>query len=125
MTTPRCPYCGQWFKPKPGTGPRQVTCLAPECRVAHKKRLDRGWHKSNPERTLGRQGKIRAWSAKRGGYWHAWRKRHMSYVERNRSAGRERMRKRRQEQARARVILADPAGYLRGLRSGVCKTRRG
>lgn len=123
MTKPRCQYCGRWFKPKPGIGSRQVTCLSPECTAAHKKYLDRQWHEANPERTLGRQGKIQEWSAHRGGYHRSWRAKHAAYVERNREATRERMRRLRQEQKQVRVIRADPVGYLRGLRTYVCKTR--
>lgn len=124
MTQPRCPYCGRWFEADPERGKRQVTCLKPGCQAAHKKVLDRRWHSANPERTLGRQGKVRAW-AKEQGYWKAYRAEHPEAAQRNREQTRERMRKRRQEARQARWILANPVGYLRGLRADVCKTRTG
>lgn len=124
MTQPRCPYCGRWFEAGPEMGPRRVTCLDSACRSAHKKVLDRRWHTANPERTLGRQEKVRDWSAARG-YWREWRHAHAAYVERNREQTRERMRKRREERRQARTILGNPVGYLRGLRADVCKTRTG
>lgn len=124
MTQARCPHCGRWFKAEPGMGERQVTCLRSECQAAHKKVLDRRWHTANPERTLGRQGKVRAWADGRG-YWKAYREEHPGTTQRNREQTRERMCRRRQESRQAHTILADPAGYLRGLRADVCKTRTG
>ena len=128
MAQQRCPYCGRWFKPKLRKGPRQVTCGAEACRAAHKRVLGQKWRAENPERPLGRQRKVRAWADARG-YWRGWRKDTPGYVERNRVQTRERMRRLRAERRRARALLADPAGYLRGLkarcREGVCKTRTG
>lgn len=124
MTQPRCPCCGRWFEAEPAKGDRQVTCLSPECRSAHKKALDRRWHVANPERTLARQEKIRDWAEQRD-YWREWRRTHADYVKRNREQTRERMQKRRQERRQARGILANPVGYLRDLRADVCKTRTG
>lgn len=123
MSKSRCPHCGRWFKQAPARGERQVTCLDPKCQSAHKKMLDRSWHSDNPERTLGRQEKIRDWSLKRGGYWAKWRDSNEDYVKRNREQTRERMRRRREAQQQARAILSNPVGYLRGLRADVCKTR--
>ena len=124
MDQPRCPYCGKWFKTEAGKGKRQVTCLKPGCQSANKKILDQRWHRANPEPTLERQGKVRAWAAGRD-YWCGWRDGSLAYVERNRAQTRERMRKRRAERRQARMILSDPASYLRGLRADVCKTRTG
>ena len=124
MSQRRCPYCGKWFEAEPENGERQVTCLDSACRSAHKKVLDRRWHAANPERTLGRQGKIRDWASGQD-YWRQWRDAHPAYEKRNREQTRERMRKRRQEQRQARRILVQPLGYLRGLRVDVCKTRTG
>ena len=121
MVQARCPYCGRWFKAVPGKGPRQVTCGAEACRAAHKRALGRRWRAENPERTLGRQGKVRAWAQERG-YWRGWRDEHPGYVDRNREQTRERMRRLREER---RPLLADPVEYLRGLKAqcgeDVCK----
>lgn len=124
MTEPRCPYCGRWFEAEPERGKRQVTCLLSACQSAHKKFLDRRWHAGNPERTLGRRGKIRDWASDRD-YWRQWRNTHADYVERNRQQTQERMRKRREVQRQTGAILANPMGYLRGLKADVCKTRTG
>ena len=124
MAKRRCPYCGKWFTAKPGRGKRQVTCLHSECQSAHKKVLDRKWHTANPERTLGRRKKINDWASGRN-YWHDWRLAHADYVERNRRQTCERMRKKREVQRQTRAILANPMGYLRGLKADVCKTRTG
>lgn len=128
MSQPRCPYCGIWFKPEPGKGERQVTCGELACRLAHKKVLGQQWREVNPERTLGRQKKVRDWARERD-YRRDWRNKHPGYVERNREQTRERMRKRRQEQRRAGTILGDPVAYLKGLKAlwqgDVCKTGTG
>lgn len=128
MAQLRCPYCGRWFTPKLRKGSRQVTCGAAACRAAHKRALGQEWRTANPERTLGRQGKIRAWADARG-YWRGWRDENPWYVERNRAQTRERMRRMREERRRARTLLADPVGYLRGLQArfgeDVCKTGTG
>lgn len=124
MAQARCPYCGRWFKPVLHKGRRQVTCGAEACAAAHKRVLGRLWWAKNPERTLGRQGKKRAWAQGRA-YWDGWREDNPEYVERNRAQTRERMRRQREEQRKARALLADPVGYLRGLKArcgeGVCK----
>ena len=128
MAQARCPYCGRWFKPKLRKGWRQVTCTAEACQTGHKEELGQRWRAKNPERTLGRQGKVRAW-AQEGAYWKGWRDANPVYVDRNRAQTRERMRRLREEQRRARSLLADPEGYLRGLKTlcgeGVCKTGTG
>jgi len=124
----RCPYCGRWFKPELRKGPRQVTCGAESCQATHKRVLGQQWRVDNPERSLGRQGKVRAWAQGRA-YWQGWREENPGYVERNRVQTRERMRRLREERRRARTLLADPVGYLRGLKArfgeGVCKTGTG
>ena len=128
MAQARCPYCGRWFMPVLRKGARQVTCGAEECRTAHKRVLGQRWRVDNPERSLGRQGKVRDW-AKGRDYWEGWREDNPGYVERNREVTRERMRRLREERRRARALLADPVGYLRGLKArcgeGVCKTGTG
>ena len=128
MAQSRCPYCGRWFRPRPRKGPRQVTCGAETCRAAHKRALGRRWRAKNPERTLGRQGKVIAWAKDRG-YWKAYRKEHPEQTQRNRAQSRERMRQLRRDRRRARALLADPVGYLKGLKArceeGVCKTGTG
>ena len=115
MAQIRCPYCGRWFKPKLRKGPRQVTCGSEACRTAHKRALGQRWRVENPERTLGRQGKVRDW-ANAVDYWRGWRDESPGYVELNRVRTRERMRRLREERRRARILLADPEGYLRGLK---------
>lgn len=128
MAQARCAYCGKWFKPTPGKGGRQKTCGAPTCRLAHKRALGQQWRRENPERMLGRQGKIREWADARD-YWREWRDENPGYVERNRERSRDRMRRLRGERRQARAVLSDPAGYLRGLKArcgdGVCKTGLG
>lgn len=128
MAQARCPYCGRWFKAVLRKGPRQVTCGAQACRAAHRRMLGVRWRAKNPERTLGRQRKVRDWAGARG-YWQGWREENPGYVERNRAQTREQMRRLREERRRARVLLADPVGYLRGLKDrcgeGVCKTGTG
>lgn len=124
MAQARCPHCGKWFEPTPGKGMRQKTCGEPECRRLHKKILGQQWRAENPERSLGRQGKVRAW-ADAGDYWRGWRDKHAGYVERNREQTRERMKRRRDEAHRSQALLKDPVGYLRGLREDVCKTGLG
>jgi hypothetical protein len=128
MAQARCPYCGRWFKPVLRKGPRQVSCGSEECRLAHKRMLGVEWRKENPERSLGRQGKVRVWAGERD-YWRDWREDHPDYVERNRERTRERMRRLREERRKAKVLLADPVGYLRGVKAlcgeGVCKTGTG
>ena len=128
MAQLRCPYCGRWFTPKLRKGSRQVTCGAEACRAAHKRVLGQGWRTENPERTLGRQGKVRVWADARA-YWRGWRDGNLKYVERNRVQTRERMRRLRKERREARALLSDPVGYLRGLKArcgeDVCKTGTG
>lgn len=128
MAQTRCPYCGRWFKPKVRKGWRQVTCAAEVCQAAHKQVLGQRWRAENPERTLGRQEKVRAWAQGRA-YWQDWRDENAGYVERNRVQTRERMRRMREERRKARALLADPVGYLRELKArcgeGVCKTGTG
>ena len=128
MAQARCPYCGRWFKPKLRKGWRQVTCTAEACETAHKKVLGQRWRADNPERSLGRQGKVRDWANARD-YWEGWRKGNPEYVERNRVQTCERMRRLREERQKARAMLADPVGYLRGLKGrcgeDVCKTGTG
>ena len=128
MAQSRCSYCGRWFRPKPRKGPRQVTCGAAACRAEHKRALGRRWRADNPEQTLGRQGKVRAW-AKDSGYWKTYRLEHPEQAQHNRVQSRERMRQLRQDRRRARALLADPVGYLKGLKArcgeGVCKTGTG
>lgn len=128
MAQARCPYCGKWFKSTPGKGGRQKTCGAPACQLAHKRALGQQWRAENPERTLGRQGKVRKWADARD-YWQDWRDENPEYVERNRERSRERMRRLRAERRQARAVLSDPAGYLRGLKArcgeAVCKTGLG
>ena len=101
MAQLRCPYCGRWFTPKLRKGSRQVTCGAEACRAAHKRVLGQGWRTENPERTLGRQGKVRVWADARA-YWRGWRDGNLKYVERNRVQTRERMRRLRKERREAR-----------------------
>lgn len=105
-----------------------MTCGADACRAAHKGGLGQRWRAKNPERTLGRQGKVRAWADTQR-YWEGWRDRNPDYVERNRAQTRERMRRLREERRKARFLLADPVGYLRGVKArcgeGVCKTGTG
>lgn len=128
MPHARCPYCGRWFNPELGKGSRQVTCGGEACRTAHKRALGRRWRVDNPERSLGRQGKVRDWAQARD-YWDGWRKDNPGYVAHNREQTRERMRRLREERRRAQALLADPVGYLRGLKArcgdGVCKTGTG
>ena len=128
MAQQRCPYCGRWFKATLRKGSRQVTCKAKTCQAEHKRILGQLWRVDNPERSLGRQGKVRAWAGARG-YWGGWREENLDYVERNRAQTRERMKQLREERRRARALLADPVGYLRGLKArlveGVCKTGTG
>ena len=128
MTQARCPYCGRWFTPVLRKGARQVTCGDEKCQEEHKRVLGQRWRAENPERTLRRQDKVRGWAQKRD-YWCGWRDEHPDYVERNRKRTRERMRRLREERRRARAVLADPVGYLRGLKGrcgeGVCKTGTG
>lgn len=128
MAQARCPYCGRWFTAVAGKGSRQVTCGAEACKAAHKRELGRRWRAENPERTLRRQEKVRTW-AQKGGYWRGWREDHPGYVDRNREQTRERMSRLREERRKARVLLADPVGYLRGLKvqfcEGVCKPGTG
>lgn len=128
MAQARCPYCGRWFRPELRKGPRQVRCGGEACRAAHKRVLGRRWRVDNPERSLGRQGKVRDWANARD-YWGGWREDNPGYVERNRERTRERMRRLREERRSARALLADPVGYLMGLKArcgeGVCKTGTG
>ena len=128
MAQARCPYCGKWFQPTPGKGARQKTCGASACRRAHKRALGRRWSAENPERTLGRQGKVREWADEQD-YWRDWREANPEYAERNREQTRERMRRLWAERRQARTVLGDPVGYLRGLKArcgaGVCKTGLG
>ncbi|MEK7763556.1 MAG: hypothetical protein AAB433_18425 [Nitrospirota bacterium] len=128
MAQARCPYCGEWFKPMPGKGKRQKTCGAPACQLAHKRALGYLWRAENPERSLGRQGKVCEWAEERG-YWRGWRGENPGYVKRNREKTRERMQLLRAERRRARAVLGDPVGYLRDLKArcgeGVCKTGLG
>lgn len=127
MAQPRCPYCSRWFTPAPRKGARQTTCGRRACRRRHKRELGRRWRAKNPEPTLGRHGKVRAWAAGCD-YWKVYLKTHPEAAERNRVQTRERMRRLREERRRARAVLSDPAGYLRGVRArceGVCKTGTG
>jgi len=128
MAQARCPYCGKWFQPTPGKGGRQRTCGMPACRLAHKRVLGQRWRAENPERTLGRQGKVREWAQERG-YWRGWRGENPGYVKSNRGKTRERMQRLRAERRQARVVLGDPVGYLRVLKArcgeDVCKTGLG
>jgi hypothetical protein len=128
MTQLRCSYCGRLFKPKLRKGRRQVTCGAEACKAAHKRVLGQRWWAENPERTLGRQEKKRAW-AHQLDYWKCWRGVNPEYVELNRVQTRERMRRLREEKRKARAVLADPEGYLRGLKArcveDVCKPGTG
>jgi hypothetical protein len=75
-----------------------------------------------------RQAKVREWAQARD-YWKNYRSENPDYEERNRCQTRERMRRRREEERRARAILVDPLGYLRGLKARcaeeVCKTGTG
>ena len=125
MAQPRCLSCGRWFEPEPSMGERQVTCLATACQAERKRVLGQQWRETNPERTLGRQEKVRAWAAEND-YRRKWRADHPDYVERNLHQTRELMRRRREQQRQARGILADPVGYLEGLKEqcgpDVCKT---
>lgn len=125
MLQDRCPYCGRWFKPIPGKGTRQKTCLARDCQRKHKRALDRRWRADDPGWRKDRQNKARKW-AKGRGYWEEYRAEHPKYVERNRKQTLERMRRRREDERKVRAVLGDPVGYLRGLKvrcgADVCKT---
>ena len=122
------PVLREMVQTKGSEGGRQVTCAAEVCQAAHKQVLGQRWRAENPERTLGRQEKVRAWAQGRA-YWQDWRDENAGYVERNRVQTRERMRRMREERRKARALLADPVGYLRELKArcgeGVCKTGTG
>lgn len=127
MEQMRCPYCGRWFKPELRKGTRQTTCGCKKCRRAHKRELGRQWRAKNPERTLGRQGKVRAW-AKQRNYWKTYLAEHPEQAQRNREQTRQRMKRMRAERGRGLALLADPVRYLRGIRvrcGDVCKTGTG
>ena len=128
MGQARCAYCGTWFKSKPGKGGRQKTCGTAACRKKHKRVLDRRWRASEPMWVRARQAKVREWAHAQA-YWKNYRSKNPKYEARNRSQTRERTRQRREEERRARVILADPLGYLRELKvrcgAEVCKTGTG
>lgn len=128
MVQTRCAYCGRWFKSESGKRGRQKTCGAEACRGKHKRVLDRQWRAGEPMWVRARQAKVREWAQARD-YWKNYRSENPEYEERNRVQTRERMRRRREEERRARAILVDPLGYLRGLkarcREEVCKTGTG
>jgi len=80
----------------------------------------RQWRQDNVDYYAGaaERERIRQWAAERD-YWKSYRSRHPDYVEHNREATRERMKRRRALFAKQESIRNDPVGYLEGLRRGV------
>lgn len=115
MDPARCPYCGRWFKPRHGKGGRQKTCGLPACRAKHKQALNRQWLADDPEGRRLRDKKVRE-RRREEGYWQGWRERNPESSERNRAQTRDRMRALRAGRKEAAEVLADPGGYLDGLR---------
>lgn len=115
MPQPRCPYCGTWFTPWPGKGPRQVTCGNEACRRAHKAALNRQWLANDPGAREARYKKVLD-RRREEGYWRKHRAGDPDYVERNREQTRERMRALRARRKEAAQVLKDPLRFLDGLR---------
>jgi len=114
MPQERCPYCGRWFKPEPGKGHRQTTCGAPECRLAHKRELNRRWWTNNPTSRQARYKKVRD-RRREIAYYDGYRAKNAEYVERNRAQTRERMRVLRAQREEDAGVLKNPLKYLEGL----------
>lgn len=112
---PRCPYCGTWFTPWPGKGPRQVTCGSEACRRAHKAALNRQWLADNPADREARYKKVLD-RRREEGYWRKNRTDNPDYAERNRDQTRERMRALRARRKEEAQVLKDRQGFLDGLR---------
>jgi len=117
MPQSRCPYCGKWFTPELGKGQRQKTCGAPECRLAHKRELNRRWWADNPGSRQARVDKVRN-RRREIGYYDDYRARRGEYVERNRAQTLERMRALRARRKEEAGVLNNPVKYLEGLGVG-------
>lgn len=115
MAQPRCPYCGTWFTPWPGKGPRQVTCGSEACQRAHKAALNRQWLTDNPDDREARYKKVLD-RRREEGYWRKHRADDPDYVERNRDQTRERMRALRAWRKEEAQVLKEPLQFLDGLR---------
>jgi len=113
MSEKRCAYCARHYEPYARAVGRQKHCGLSECRRRHKRARDRAWRSKDAEWCQARQVKIREWARERQ-YWQRWRSKHPEY--RRREALR--MRRRRAEAvAKQEVLLSDPVGYLKRIRS--------
>ena len=117
MPQSRCAYCGRWFAAELGKGQRQKTCGAPECRLAHKRGLNRRWWADNPTSRQARCDKVRD-RRREIAYYDGYRAKNAEYVERNRAQTRARMRVLRARRKDEGGVLKSPLKYLEGLGMG-------
>jgi hypothetical protein len=112
-----CDCCGEIFEAHPRLGKRQRVCGREACRQWLVQEDQRRWRQNNRGYYTGaaERERVRQWATKRR-YWESYRGKHPDYVERNRVATRERMRRRRALFAKQESIRKDPVGYLEGLR---------
>lgn len=68
-----CTVCGQFFRPSPRQGEKQVSCSSPECRRERKRRSQKAWLSKNPGYFEGRYENTKAWREKNPAYQKQWR----------------------------------------------------
>lgn len=70
--TRHCACCGKTFEPRPQVSD-QTFCSAPDCQRARKRQWQKDKLRSDPDYQANQRAAQRAWSARNGGYWRAWR----------------------------------------------------
>lgn len=101
-----CRCCGQPFPLRP-QNPNQNYCKKPACQMERKREWQRRKRADDPDYRANDRSAQRRWAEAHPGYWRTWREGHPKYVERNRTAQRERNAMRR----------ADP-GHASGVAKG-------
>ena len=117
MTTRKCPYCHAVFVPTPrGGGKTQKICGKVSCKKALKAENNARWRQANPACCLNDYPRVKQWLDQHPGYLKQYRANHPRYVLKNRTAQRQRDRKKRTRldiQARIREQLPDITQQLK------------
>jgi len=124
MEMRRCLACGQLFRPR-GQNPQQHYCSDPACQRERRRRWQREKLRSDPDYQDNQARAQQLWRASHPEYWREYRRRHPEYTERNRSAQRQRNRRGRAPEPRARPIAKrDASGAISQVPSGTYLLRR-
>lgn len=93
MTCRRCAACGAAFRPRPQV-PQQRYCGRMACQKERRRRWQQAKRRGDGDYRANQAQAQRAWAGGHREYWRAWRAAHPAYVEGNRTAQRERDRRR-------------------------------